>query len=258
MGHGAKVLFTKDLTTIVGDGSTQDAVNQHVAQIKNLIEVAEQEYEKKKRNDRIAKFSGGVVVIQVRAQTERAKRKEVESRGCSQCNKGNQAAVEESIVVVGGCTLLRLASKVDAIKDSLENGEEKGYKLERVLSYPSKLIAKNAGANGSVVNERYLTKLVLPNDNPEFGYNVAMGEYEDLMVARIIDPTKTSLGILFLDYSLDDLDSTLFDDIVVMLLGTRNFGGENNLGVNCVVVEIIEHELVPTGNPMGNSGNKVF
>ncbi|KAG5557025.1 hypothetical protein RHGRI_007317 [Rhododendron griersonianum] len=64
MGHGAKVVFTKDSTTIVGDGSTQDAVNQRVAQIKNFIEVAEQEYEKEKLNDRITKLSGGVVVIQ--------------------------------------------------------------------------------------------------------------------------------------------------------------------------------------------------
>ncbi|KAF7125032.1 hypothetical protein RHSIM_Rhsim12G0093200 [Rhododendron simsii] len=65
MGHGAKVVFTKDSMTIVGDGSTQDAVNQRVAQIKNLIEVAKQEYEKEKQNDRIAKLSGGGVVIQV-------------------------------------------------------------------------------------------------------------------------------------------------------------------------------------------------
>ncbi|KAG5536199.1 hypothetical protein RHGRI_023851 [Rhododendron griersonianum] len=168
MGHDAKVMFTKDLMTIVGDGSTQDAANQRVAQIKNLIEVAEQEYEKEKRNDRIAKLSGGVVVIQVVAQTETEKR-----------------TVEEGIAVVGGCILLRLASKVDAIKDSLENDEEK-----RALSFPLKLIAKNAGANGSIVSDK-----VLSNDNPKFGYNAATGEYEDLMAAGIIDLTKVSFRV---------------------------------------------------------------
>ncbi|XP_058180089.1 ruBisCO large subunit-binding protein subunit beta, chloroplastic-like [Rhododendron vialii] len=95
-----------------------------------------------------------------------------------------KATVEEGIVVGGGCTLLRLASKVDAIKDSLENDEEK---LERALSYPLKLIAKNAGANGSVFSEK-----VLSNDNPKFGYDFAIREYDDLMAAGIINPTKVS------------------------------------------------------------------
>ncbi|PIA42805.1 hypothetical protein AQUCO_02000330v1 [Aquilegia coerulea] len=70
LGHAAKVVLGKDTTTIVGDGSTQEAVNQRVAQIRNLIEVAEQDYEKDKLNERIAKLSGGVAVIQVGAQTE--------------------------------------------------------------------------------------------------------------------------------------------------------------------------------------------
>ncbi|KAF7137542.1 hypothetical protein RHSIM_Rhsim07G0149000 [Rhododendron simsii] len=188
MGHGAKVLFTKDLTIIVGDGSTQVAVNQRVAQIRNLIEVAEQEYKKEKRNERIAKFSGGVVVIQVTLRYITVQYNLVVYEllflcslsdllavrmtlvsGSIDCEIDIQAAVEESIVVGGGCTLLRLASKVDAIKDSLENDEEK---LERALSYPLKLIAKNAGANGSFVSEK-----VLSNDNPEFGYNAATEEY---------------------------------------------------------------------------------
>ncbi|KAL0897197.1 hypothetical protein Bca101_081158 [Brassica carinata] len=83
-----------------------------------------------------------------------------------------KAAVEEGIVVGGGCTLLRLASKVDAIKAALDNDEE-----------------KNAGVNGSVVSEK-----VLSNENVKFGYNAATGKYEDLMAAGIIDPTKTLLG----------------------------------------------------------------
>ncbi|KAK7243546.1 hypothetical protein RIF29_38348 [Crotalaria pallida] len=100
-----------------------------------------------------------------------------------------KAAVEEGIVVGGGCTLLRLASKMDEIKDSLDNDEEKvgADILKRALSYPLKLIAKNAGVNGSVVSEK-----VLSSDNPKYGYNVATGKYKDLMAVGIIDPTKYS------------------------------------------------------------------
>ncbi|KAL4368696.1 hypothetical protein GQ457_05G032970 [Hibiscus cannabinus] len=123
LGHASKVVLTKDTTTIVGDGSTQEAVNKRVAQIRNLIEAAEQDYEKEKLNERIAKLSGGVAVIQVGAQTE-TELKEKKLRVEDALN-ATKAAVEEGIVVGGGCTLLRLASKVDAIKDSLDNDEEK-------------------------------------------------------------------------------------------------------------------------------------
>ncbi|KAI7752439.1 hypothetical protein M8C21_025388, partial [Ambrosia artemisiifolia] len=161
LGHAAKVVLGKDYTTIVSDGSSQAAVEKRVAQIKNLIEVAEQDYEKEKLNERIAKLAGGVAVI--------------------------QAAVEEGIVVGGGCTLLRLASKVDAIKETLANDEEKvgADIVKRALSYPLKLIAKNAGVNGSVVSEK-----VLATDDARFGYNAATDTFEDLMSAGIIDPTK--------------------------------------------------------------------
>ncbi|KAF6150669.1 hypothetical protein GIB67_020752 [Kingdonia uniflora] len=98
-----------------------------------------------------------------------------------------KAAVAEGIVVGGGCTLLRLAAKVDAIKLTLDNVEQKvgADIVKRALSYPLKLIAKNAGDNGSVVTEK-----VLSSDNFKYGYNAATGKYEDLMVVGIIDPTK--------------------------------------------------------------------
>jgi chaperonin GroEL len=154
LGTAAKVELTKDATTIVGDGSTQDAVTKRVSQIRNLIEVAEQDYEKEKLNERIAKLSGGVAVIQVGAQTE-TELKEKKLRVEDALN-ATKAAVEEGIVVGGGCALLRLSSKVDAIKDTLENYEQKvGADIVKcALSYPIKLIAKNAGVNGSMVVEK--------------------------------------------------------------------------------------------------------
>ncbi|CAL9243825.1 unnamed protein product [Arabidopsis halleri] len=228
LGNAGKVVLTKDTTTIVGDGSTEEVVKKRVEQIKNLIEAAEQDYEKEKLNERIAKLSGGVAVIQVGAQTE-TELKEKKLRVEDALN-ATKAAVEEGIVVGGGCTLLRLASKVDAIKETLANDEEKvgADIVKKALSYPLKLIAKNAGVNGSVVSEK-----VLSNDNPKHGYNAATGEYEDLMAAGIIDPTK----------------------VVRCCLEHASSVAKTFLMSDCVVVEIKEPEsAAPAGNPMDNSG----
>ncbi|KAG6590073.1 hypothetical protein SDJN03_15496, partial [Cucurbita argyrosperma subsp. sororia] len=227
LGTASKVVLTKDTTTIVGDGSTQDAVSKRVAQIKTLIEAADQDYEKEKLNERIAKLSGGVAVIQVGAQTE-TELKEKKLRVEDALN-ATKAAVEEGIVVGGGCTLLRLASKVDAIKESFENDEEKvgADIVKRALAYPLKLIAKNAGVNGSVVSEK-----VLSSDNFRYGYNAATGNYEDLMAAGIIDPTKVVRCCL--EHAASVAKTFLMSD--------------------CVVVEIKEPEPVAAGNPMDNSG----
>ncbi|CAK9231294.1 unnamed protein product [Sphagnum troendelagicum] len=227
LGTAAKVELTKDATTIVGDGSTQDAVTKRVSQIRNLIEVAEQDYEKEKLNERIAKLSGGVAVIQVGAQTE-TELKEKKLRVEDALN-ATKAAVEEGIVVGGGCALLRLSSKVDAIKDTLENYEQKvgADIVKRALSYPIKLIAKNAGVNGSMVVEK-----VLANDNSSFGYNAATGIYEDLMAAGIIDPTK----------------------VVRCCLEHASSVAKTFLTSDVVVVDIKEEEAAPAGSPMDNSG----
>ncbi|KAG8057836.1 hypothetical protein GUJ93_ZPchr0002g23580 [Zizania palustris] len=227
LGTAAKVVVTKDSTTIVGDGTTQDEVNKRVTQIKNQIEAAEQEYEKEKLNERIAKLSGGVAVIQVGAQTE-TELKEKKLRVEDALN-ATKAAVEEGIVVGGGCTLLRLASKVDAIIDTLENDEQKvGAEIVRKsLSYPLKLIAKNAGVNGSVVTEK-----VLSSDNFKYGYNAATGKYEDLMAAGIIDPTK----------------------VVRCCLEHAASVAKTFITSDAVVVDIKEPEKAPAGSPMGGSG----
>ncbi|KAG0573317.1 hypothetical protein KC19_VG167900 [Ceratodon purpureus] len=227
LGTAAKIVVTKDSTTIVGDGSTQDAVSKRVNQIRNLIEVAEQDYEKEKLNERIAKLSGGVAIIQVGAQTE-TELKEKKLRVEDALN-ATKAAVEEGIVVGGGCTLLRLASKVDAIKATLDNDEQKvGSEIvRRALCYPLKLIAKNAGVNGSVVVEK-----VLANSNPSFGYNAATGVYEDLMAAGIIDPAKVVRCCL--EHAASVAKIFLTSDVVV--------------------TEIKEDLPAVAGNPMDQSG----
>lgn len=227
LGNAAKVVLTKETATIVGDGSTQEAVTKRIAQITKQLEDVDQEYEKAKLNERIAKLSSGVAVIQVGAQTE-TELKEKKLRVEDALN-ATKAAVEEGIVVGGGCTLLRLSAKVDAIKETLENDEQKlgADIVKRALSYPLDLIAKNAGVNGAVVIEK-----VLSNDNPRFGYNAATGKYEDLMSAGIIDPTK----------------------VVRCCLEHAASVAKTFLTSDAVVTEIPEPEPAPMANPMDNSG----
>nr|GMD38739.1 ruBisCO large subunit-binding protein subunit beta, chloroplastic [Ipomoea batatas] len=237
LGHAAKVVLAKESTTIVGDGSTQEVVSKRVAQIRNLVEATEQEYEKDKLNERIAKLSGGVAVIQVGAQTE-TELKEKKLRVEDALN-ATKAAVEEGIVVGGGCTLLRLAAKVDAIKESLDNDEQRvgADIVKRALSYPMKLIAKNAGVNGSVVIEK-----VLSHDNPKYGYNAATGKYEDLMAAvfgTIIRLWRWDLTVV--RCCLEHAASV-----------ARTF-----LTSDAVVVESKEPEPAVVGNPMDNSASVV-
>ncbi|KAF6151626.1 hypothetical protein GIB67_030526 [Kingdonia uniflora] len=125
------------------------------------------------------------ILRKVEAQTE-TELKEKKLRVEDALN-ATTAAIEEGIVVGGGCTLLRLAIKVDAIKLTLDNDEQMvgADIVKRALSYPLKLIAKNVGDNGSDVMEK-----VLSSDNFKYGYNTATGKYKDLMVVGIIDPTK--------------------------------------------------------------------
>lgn len=185
LGKAAKITVNKEATTIVGDGSTQDAVNARVKQIRTLLENTDAEYEKEKLNERIARLSGGVAIIQVGAQTE-TELKEKKLRVEDALN-ATKAAVEEGIVVGGGCALLRLSAKVDEVRETLSNDEQKmgADIVKRALSYPMRLIASNAGVNGSIVVQK-----VLDNGDVGFGYNAATDTYQDLLKAGIIDPTK--------------------------------------------------------------------
>ncbi|XP_008243762.1 PREDICTED: chaperonin 60 subunit beta 4, chloroplastic isoform X1 [Prunus mume] len=185
LGTATKVVITKDSTLIVTDGSTREAVEKRVSQIRKLVENTEEEFQKKILNERIARLSGGVAILQVGAQTQvELKDKQLRIEDALNATK---AAIEEGVVVGGGCSLLRLSKKVDGIKELLDNEEQKiGAEIfKRALSYPVKLISKNAGVNGNVVVEK-----ILSNDNMGYGYNAAKDCYEDLMKAGIMDPSK--------------------------------------------------------------------
>jgi chaperonin GroEL len=215
LGLAAKVLIGKESCTIVGDGRTQGDVDTRVKQIRNLVADTEQEYEKEKLNERIARLSGGVAIIQVGAQTE-TELKEKKLRVEDALN-ATKAAVEEGIVIGGGCTLLKLAAKVDAVKETLSNEEQKvGAEIvKKALTYPLKLIAENAGTNGSVVMQR-----VIDSQDPNYGYNAAVDRFEDLMQTGIIDPTKVIRCAL--ENACSVAKTFLLADVVVTEIPERN------------------------------------
>ncbi|KAK9105223.1 hypothetical protein Scep_022067 [Stephania cephalantha] len=185
LGTATKVVVTKDTSLIVTDGSNQSAVNKRVGQIQSLVENSHEKFQKKLLSERIARLSGGIAILQVGAHTEvELKDKQLRLEDAVNATK---AAIEEGVVVGGGCCLLRLSLKVDKIRESLENEEQKiGADIfKRALAHPAKLIAKNAGVNGSVVIEK-----ILSSNDLNYGYNAAKDCYEDLLAAGIMDPSK--------------------------------------------------------------------
>lgn len=209
LGSAMKVVITKDSTLIVTDGSTQHAVEKRVTQIQSLVENSEENFKKKILSERIARLSGGIAIIQVGAQTQvELKDKKLRIEDALNATK---ASIEEGVVVGGGCCLLRLSMKVDKIKESLDNEEQKvGADIfKRALSYPAKLIAMNAGASGNVVVDK-----ILSNNNARYGYNAATDTYEDLIAAGIIDPSKVVRCCL--EHAASVAKSFLTSDVVVV------------------------------------------
>ncbi|KAG8049882.1 hypothetical protein GUJ93_ZPchr0009g2448 [Zizania palustris] len=185
LGSASKVVIGKESTLIVTDGSTQHVIEKRVALIKDQIENSSERYQKKVLGERIARLCGGIAIIQVGAQTIiEMKDKKLRMEDAVNATK---AAIEEGVVIGGGCSLLRLSMKIDRIKESLDNMEQKiGADIfKQALSYPTALIANNAGMNGNFVVEK-----VLLNDDSRYGYNAAKNCYEDLMSAGILDPSK--------------------------------------------------------------------
>nr|AKH05141.1 chaperonin-60 beta4 [Pelargonium fulgidum] len=209
LGNATKVVITKDSTLIITDGSTREAVETRVSQIERLVENTEENFEKKILNERIARLSGGIAIVQVGAQTVvEMKDKQLRIEDALNATK---AAIEEGVVVGGGCSLLRLSTKVDGIKETLENEEQKiGAEIfKRALSYPIKLIAKNAGVNGSVIVEK-----ILSSDDIRYGYNAAKDCYEDLIDAGIMDPSKVIRCCL--EHAASVAKTFLTSDVVVV------------------------------------------
>ena len=181
LGTAKRVVVTKDETTIIDGAGEVSQIQGRISVIKKQIEESESDYDKEKLQERLAKLSGGVAVIQVGAATE-TELKEKKAR-IEDALHATRAAVEEGIVPGGGVALLNALSAVDSVK--FEGDAQIGVNIvRRALEEPARQIAENAGAEGSVVVNMVKS---LPKGE---GYNAATGVYEDLVKAGVVDPAK--------------------------------------------------------------------
>jgi chaperonin GroEL len=188
LGRAAKVVVTKDETTIVTGAGSADQIAGRVAQIRAEIEKSDSDYDREKLQERLAKLAGGVAVIKAGAATE-VELKERKHR-IEDAVRNAKAAVEEGIVAGGGVALIQAADKAFASLN-LTGDEATGAAIVRVaIEAPLKQIAINAGLEGGVVVEK------VRNLEAGFGLNAATGEYVDLIKAGIIDPAKVTRSAL--------------------------------------------------------------
>ena len=192
MGKAKRVSVTKDETTIVVGDETKDAVQERIRLIKKQIEASDSEYDKEKLQERMAKLSGGVAVIEVGAATE-IELKERKLRIEDALN-ATRAANEEGIVPGGGVALIRvqqyLESKMNEINFDSDD-EKSGYKiLTSALDMPLRHIASNAGAKADVVLDN------VRSEKGSYGYDALMYKYTDMIKAGIVDPSKVTRSAL--------------------------------------------------------------
>ncbi len=222
LGRAKRIVIDKDNTTIVDGAGKEDKIQGRIQEIKAAIDKSTSDYDTEKLQERLAKLAGGVAVINVGAATE-TEMKEKKAR-VEDALHATRAAVEEGIVPGGGVALLRAQSALDKVK--LTDPDEKvGVDIvRRALEEPTRIIASNAGVEGSIVVE-HIRNAKAKNH----GYNAQTDQYEDLVAAGVIDPTKVTRTALQNAASVASL-----------LLTTE-----------CVVVERKEEEKAP---PMPGGG----
>jgi len=183
LGTAKRITIDKDNTTIVDGGGERSALEGRVKQIRAQIEETTSDYDREKLQERLAKLIGGVAVINVGAATE-TEMKEKKARVEDALN-ATRAAVEEGIVPGGGVAFVRCIPALTKLK--LHGDEQLGVNLiKRALEEPVRQIANNAGFEGSVVVDR------VKNEKDSVGFNAETGEFEDLIKAGVIDPTKVT------------------------------------------------------------------
>ncbi|OCS88947.1 chaperonin GroEL [Caryophanon latum] len=189
LGRAAKVVVTKDNTTIVEGAGDQSTIEGRIAQIRSQAAEATSEFDKEKLQERLAKLAGGVAVIKVGAATE-TELKERKLRIEDALNS-TRAAVEEGIVAGGGTALLNVYGAVSAVLDTVEGDVATGVKIVlRALEEPVRQIAENAGLEGSVIVHRLRT------EEAGIGFNAATGEWVNMIEAGVVDPAKVTRSAL--------------------------------------------------------------
>jgi chaperonin GroEL len=188
LGRAKRVTVDKDNTTIVDGAGSQKNIEGRIKQIRNQIEETTSDYDREKLQERLAKLAGGVAVIKVGAATE-TEMKEKKAR-VEDALHATRAAVEEGIVPGGGVALLRAAEALKNLK--AEGDEQIGVDIvRRACEEPLRQIAGNAGYEGAIVLEK-----VRANSDTNYGFNAQTGQFEDLVKAGVIDPTKVTRSAL--------------------------------------------------------------
>ncbi len=183
LGRAKRIVVDKENTTIVEGSGKSSEIQGRVKQIRRQIEETTSDYDREKLQERLAKLAGGVAVINVGASTE-VEMKEKKAR-VEDALHATRAAVEEGIVPGGGVALLRTAKAIDSLK--LEGDEAIGAQIvRRAIESPIRMLCANAGVEGAVVVGQ------IASNKGNYGYNVATGEYEDLVKAGVVDPTKVT------------------------------------------------------------------
>jgi len=226
LGRCSRITIDKDNTTIVGGKGKSADVKARVAQIRTQIDETTSDYDREKLQERLAKLAGGVAVIRVGATTE-VEMKERKHR-VEDALSATRAAVEEGIVVGGGVALLRAAEAVKKLDFEGEMAVGRDI-VSRAMEEPVRLIAENAGVEGSLV----VARLREEKKGSNVGFNAAKREYEDLMAEGIIDPAKVTRS------ALQNAAS-----IAAMLLTTEA----------CVTDKPEKEPAMPGGGDMGGMG----
>jgi chaperonin GroEL len=185
LGRAKRIVVDKDNTTIIDGAGNDSEIQGRIKEIKAAIEKTTSDYDKEKLQERLAKIAGGVAVINVGAPTE-SEMKEKKAR-VEDALHATRAAVEEGIVPGGGVALVRAQKALKTLKLE-ESDEQIGVDIvRRAIEEPMRIIVQNAGGEGSIVVE----KVRLSKENA-YGYNALTDEYEDLVAAGVIDPTKVT------------------------------------------------------------------
>ncbi len=188
LGTAKRVVIDKDNTTIVEGAGTTEAIKGRCEAIRRQIESSSSDYDREKLQERLAKLSGGVAVLNIGAATE-IEMKETKAR-VEDALHATRAAVEEGIIPGGGVALMRAQTALDTLE--LTGDMALGAKIiRRAIEEPIRQIAQNAGFDGAVVVEK-----VRASDEVGFGFNAHTEVYEDLLLSGVIDPTKVTRSAL--------------------------------------------------------------
>lgn len=184
LGRAKQITIEKETTTIVDGGGKKADIKARVDMLRKQIETTESDYDREKYQERLAKLSGGVAVVQVGANTE-AEMKQKKAR-MEDALHATRAAAQEGILPGGGVALIRCKEAVEKVKSSCKGDEKVGAGIiGRILSKPLEQIAENCGLDGSVIADE-----VLNQKSVNIGYDANAGKYVDMFKAGIIDPLK--------------------------------------------------------------------